>query len=1127
MKFPVAAIIALVGLVAPSFLMPLLGGPITVDVSASETPETRADTTITFPSGGSSDTSFHIQAPRGSIVTRTYLRLEGQAAVPPPQTKKYSFTDTVNNAAFFGEVAGFPPVLPPASYMSGTFTQAAYNDIVTEDGSAVGYTASGTIPYHMFKFKVAEDVITTFTVRWVGTGWDQTYSWTTMDVFAYKSGSWESFGSYSHSGDPSGYSTYSGLCQANADKYVDDQGCMYVLAMGPQGADCIILTDYVDVSVSGSKSSYPAELRMDMANDGTEELAVPGPFNTGKTLMDADLKAPLQALIDAAGPGAGPLDIPFRFTSTAAGKLLVSGADFGFDVAPAFTQVPPDKRHFDEDTTALKLIDLNLYFTDDFDSGKLGYTVTALQTDDRIRSIMDADGHSLGFRSTTRNWFGTREFSVKATDSVGLSVTGFLNITVMPVNDGPVLEKVPAQIAVEDEPYYYAVKATDVEDLPSQLMFTDDSPLFEIGENNGLISFTPTNEQVGVCTIRIDVKDTEGASDSCNFTLTIENANDRPVLDPVADVTIDEGVLWELQLSANDIDAGDVLTYAVESDIGGLRAEPSTGLVQFTFEDAQVGVHEVKLIATDSQGSSAWSIIKMTIVNVEEPPSMMSIGSQKVKQGEELKLQVIATDPDPGDTLTYSTDSKIIKMDQTGLIRFTPSNADVGEHKVKVTVKDAAGATAETSFKVTVENVNDAPTDVRINTPLNNTQIGESTKLHFTGTAGDPDVGEAANLIFTWRDGTTVLGTGRDVEATLTVGTHVIVLEVSDGQLTSSAETTVTVVQQPSPIRGISMSSFLMALAMVIILFVVLLSAAMLVRGHLRRKHLRAVLEIKATPEESPIELITPARLFPPENDVAQDENDDEENEDEDEDIESRRAAHPPSKTAPDDKAPGRGKVRFTIMNSKRVIRKGMDDGFDMGHPERLLLRAAAASYRKEYGAAVQLARKAEKLARDVIDRGLPPSSTSTTRMESHAQKREDALASAEKVIGDIKGLGVDASEAEEHLKAAKKAVADDDTIPERALPVEEGQPSKLKGKRKKGKQIEAKTVREHIDSARQTVDDAKAMGADVTEEEMLLKDAVSSSYSRNYEIADSLARQAEILAAEKLLGLPGINDKK
>jgi hypothetical protein len=147
--------------------------------------------------------------------------------------------------------------------------------------------------------------------------------------------------------------------------------------------------------------------------------------------------------------------------------------------------------------------------------------------------------------------------------------------------------------------------------------------------------------------------------------------------------------------------------------------------------------------------------------------------------------------------------------------------------------------------------------------------------------------------------------------------------------------------------------------------------------------------------------------------------------------------------------------------------------------------------------------------------------------MESHAQKREDALASAEKVIGDIKGLGVDASEAEEHLKAAKKAVADDDTIPERALPIEDEQPKKLKGKKNKGKRVGAKTVRERIESARQTVDDAKAMGADVTEEQMLLKDAVSSSYSRNYEIADSLARQAEILAAEKLLGLPGIKDEK
>jgi hypothetical protein len=179
-------------------------------------------------------------------------------------------------------------------------------------------------------------------------------------------------------------------------------------------------------------------------------------------------------------------------------------------------------------------------------------------------------------------------------------------------------------------------------------------------------------------------------------------------------------------------------------------------------------------------------------------------------------------------------------------------------------------------------------------------------------------------------------------------------------------------------------------------------------------------------------------------------------------------------------------------MNSKRTIRMGMDEGREMGQAERLLLRAAAASYRKEYAAAIQLAHKAERIARDIVDRDSSSSPSSS-------------------------------SKAEGKLEAAKKAVTDAGAEPEQALPVEDGElPKKpLKGKKEKGgKQLGAKEVRERINEARRTIEDAEEMGADVSEAEQLLEDAISSSYSRNYEIANGLARQAEVVAAERLLRL-------
>src|SRR5205085_1213860 len=75
-------------------------------------------------------------------------------------------------------------------------------------------------------------------------------------------------------------------------------------------------------------------------------------------------------------------------------------------------------------------------------------------------------------------------------------------------------------------------------------------------------------------------------------------------------------------------------------------------------------------------------------------------------------------DADVGDTLTLSAgraDGSALpawlSFDAvTGTFSGTPANADVGSISVKVTATDAAGATAASTFTLTIANVNDAPT---------------------------------------------------------------------------------------------------------------------------------------------------------------------------------------------------------------------------------------------------------------------------------------------------------------------------------------------------------------------------------------------------------------------------------
>jgi beta-lactam-binding protein with PASTA domain len=69
------------------------------------------------------------------------------------------------------------------------------------------------------------------------------------------------------------------------------------------------------------------------------------------------------------------------------------------------------------------------------------------------------------------------------------------------------------------------------------------------------------------------------------------------------------------------------------------------------------------------------------------------------------KLNVIASDPDSGDTLTYSLDSAMPGMTinaTTGQIQWTPTPAQIGDNPVTVRVRDAAGAFATRVITATV-----------------------------------------------------------------------------------------------------------------------------------------------------------------------------------------------------------------------------------------------------------------------------------------------------------------------------------------------------------------------------------------------------------------------------------------
>ncbi|UCE36071.1 MAG: PKD domain-containing protein [Thermoplasmata archaeon] len=88
-------------------------------------------------------------------------------------------------------------------------------------------------------------------------------------------------------------------------------------------------------------------------------------------------------------------------------------------------------------------------------------------------------------------------------------------------------------------------------------------------------------------------------------------------------------------------------------------------------------------------------------------PVLDPIGNQEAYEDQLFTLTVSASDDDQ---LTFSDDSLLFDIDpDNGQISFIPTNDDVGEHTITITVSDGKGGTDNETFILTVTNVDDPP----------------------------------------------------------------------------------------------------------------------------------------------------------------------------------------------------------------------------------------------------------------------------------------------------------------------------------------------------------------------------------------------------------------------------------
>jgi hypothetical protein len=222
-------------------------------------------------------------------------------------------------------------------------------------------------------------------------------------------------------------------------------------------------------------------------------------------------------------------------------------------------------------------------------------------------------------------------------------------------NDPPVLDPIGDRSVNENTTLSFLVAAIDPEFMPLMLEISN-LPVGAIfqdhGDGMGTFTWKPDYDDAGTyADITVTVTDSGDPiqSDSETFTITVENVDRPPVLDPVGDQFGEEQQPLSFGVSASDPDGEVPALQIANLPAGASFVDHRNGAGTFSwtpsFEDAASSPFELTIVAASGELEDI-ETISVYIGNVNRPVSIDPVEDQSVQEGTWLQFSVYARDED-------------------------------------------------------------------------------------------------------------------------------------------------------------------------------------------------------------------------------------------------------------------------------------------------------------------------------------------------------------------------------------------------------------------------------------------------------------------------------------------------
>ena len=355
---------------------------------------------------------------------------------------------------------------------------------------------------------------------------------------------------------------------------------------------------------------------------------------------------------------------------------------------------------------------------------------------------------------------GTVTITVRAVDVGALEFTRTFTINVQPVNDAPTLDVI-ANVSVGEDAGLQSINLTGIGDGSSfetqgltvtvtsdntAALFDELAVNYATPEATGVLNIQPKADVTGSANVTVTVTDAgSGTAPDVNtfsrtFTFSINDVNDPPTFDPIADVTVNEDVVspsvnitgispgpGETQgvtLSATSANPAIVPNPAIVHD-----GSSATATLNFQPEANQSGSVVITVRAVDAEAVEFIRTFTINVQSINDAPTLDALGNITIQEDEDeqiLSLTGITSGPLESQALsvTASTNQpgyfEVFTISYTnpqssGLLTVKPNANITGTATITVTVTDNGSGVSPNvnsisrTFDLTINPANDGP----------------------------------------------------------------------------------------------------------------------------------------------------------------------------------------------------------------------------------------------------------------------------------------------------------------------------------------------------------------------------------------------------------------------------------